>query len=165
MKDLNDIFKIVNDEHIILEEFNLTYKKIDGIYFKIPGLNPTIGIEKTIVHDRCKYISTLSEELGHHFTCIGDLTAECVLYSDKIQRDKKEHKAKLWAADFLISDEEFVQALCSCISTMDDISQYFNVTYEIVQYKILSISRDEDKYIRMRSNFMKRDIPYHCCLI
>ena len=165
MKNLNDIFKIVNDEHIILEEFDLTYKRIDGIYFKVPGLNPTIGIEKTIVNNRCKYLSTLSEELGHHFTTVGDLTAECVLYSDKIQRDKKEHKAKLWAADFLISDEEFVQALSSCISNIYDMSNYFNVTHEIIQYKILSIYRNEDKYIKMRSHFMKRDIPYNSCSI
>lgn len=111
MRKLNEIFKILERENIILEETNIQYNDTKGIYFNIPGIRPTIGITKSIVNDRCMYISILSEELGHHFTTSGDLTAKSTTYYERLEINKKELKAKLWAANFLISDEDFVQAL------------------------------------------------------
>lgn len=39
-------------------------------------------------------------------------------------KNKQEHKAKSWAANFLISDDEFLQALCNCISTPCEICDF-----------------------------------------
>ena len=90
MKNINDIYNLIEEENIILEEVNFKQSNIEGIYFKVPGLSPTIGINKNIVTDTRKYISVLAEELGHHFTSIGDLSAECVTYTQKINKSKQE---------------------------------------------------------------------------
>lgn len=165
MRNLNHIFKIITKENIILEEINLTSSNIEGIYFKVPDLPPTIGINKSIVNDSKKYISTLSEELGHYFTTSGDLIENCKTYNEKLFRNKKEKKAKLWASDFLISDEEFVQALNNCIISIYEMADHFNVTEEMIQCKISSIILDEPKYTNIRDNFKKREIPYLSCVI
>ncbi|AWK52241.1 Zn peptidase [Clostridium beijerinckii] len=165
MNKLNDIFEIIKKENIILEETHIQHKDTKGIYFNVPGIPPTIGISKSIINDRCMYLSILAEELGHHFTTLGDLTVKSSNYSEKLQKNKKENTAKLWAADFLISDEDFVQALYNCISTPCDMCDHFNVTDEILNYKILSIIYDEVKYTNIKNNLKLREIPYNCCTI
>ena len=125
----------------------------------------TVVIEKSIASYSFIYISLLAEELGHHFTTSGNLLDDCNTYSEELQKNKKEKNAKLWAADFLISDDEFVQALYNCISNIPDMAEYFNVTEEIINYKILSITLNELKYINIRNNFKTREIPYNSCAI
>lgn len=165
MKSIEDILEIIEKEHIILEE-GLRFKyDIQGIYFKVPSLNPTIGISSLIVNNSKKYISVLAEELGHHFTTLGDLTAECISYSQKIYNCKKEKKARMWAANFLISDSEFVQALYNCKSNIQDMSDHFNVTDEIIKYKVLSITLNELKYINIKEAFKRKEVPYCTCII
>lgn len=165
MKNLKDLFQVIERENIIFEETNIQYKDTKGIYFNIPNIGPVIGIDKSIIHDRCKYMCVVTEELGHHFTTIGDLTIKSKDYSEKLQKRKKENKAKSWAANFLISDEDFVQALYNCISTPCDMCDYFNVTNEILNFKILSIVHDEIKYNNIRNDLRKRGIPYETCCI
>ncbi|EES50213.1 ImmA/IrrE family metallo-endopeptidase [Clostridium botulinum] len=165
MENIINIFNIIERENIILEEMNLISTELDGIYIKIPHLPPTIGINKSIVNNTSKYISVLSEELGHHFTTFGNLTKESCSYSNKLIKNKKELKARLWAANFLIKDDDFVQALNRCISSIPEMADYFNVTEEIIIYKIYSIILDEPKYKTIRSNFMQREIPYNSCVI
>lgn len=165
MKKLNDIFKIIDREKIILEEIPIQSNCMKGIYFHVPGIPPTIGIPKFIDNNRCRYLSILTEEVGHHFTTLGDLTEKSNNYSQKLEKNKKERKAKLWAANFLISDEDFVQALYNCISTRCDMCDYFNVTNEILNYKILSIICDEIKYNNIKNNLKLREIPYEVCAI
>lgn len=165
MKKLNDIFEIIERENIILEETNIQYEGAKGIYFNVPDIPPTIGITKSIVNDRCMYISILSEELGHHFTTLGDLTVKSTTYSERLKKNKKEIKARSWAANFLISDDDFVQALYNCISTPCDMCDHFNVTYEILICKILSIIHDEVKYTTIKNNFKEKEVPYEACCI
>lgn len=165
MKKLKNIFELIEKENIILEETIIRYNNTKGIYLNISDAFPTIFIDKTIIHDRCKYISILSEELGHHFTTSKNLTINSKTYSEKLQKNKEENKAKLWAANFIVSDEEFVQALCNCISTKCDLCDYFNMTNELLQYKIYSIILNENRYNSIRSTLFQREIPYESCAI
>lgn len=165
MRKLNIIFEIINKENIILEDFNMNHTNVDGIYFKLPMLPPTIAIKKSLMNDSKKYISVLSEELGHHFTTTGDLLAKSKTYRDKLYKSKKELLARLWGANFLISDEEFVQALNDCIISISEMAEHFDVTEDIINLKIYSIIRDEQKYNTIRTNFMKREIQYNACQI
>ncbi|HBJ1648229.1 TPA: ImmA/IrrE family metallo-endopeptidase [Clostridium botulinum] len=165
MENIINIFNIIEKENIILEEINLTSTMSDGIYIKIPHFPPTIGINKSIVNNTSKYISVLSEELGHHFTTLGNLTKESLSYSHKLIKNKKELKARLWAANFLITDNDFVHALNNCIISIHEMAEYFNVSEEIISYKIYSIILDEPKYISIRNEFKKREVPYNSCKI
>lgn len=80
-------------------------------------------------------------------------------------KNKQEHKAKSWAANFLVSDDEFLQALCDCISTPFEICDLFNITDEMLQYKIHSIVIDESRYNHIRSALKKKEVPYNNCEI
>lgn len=165
MKIFFKILNLISFEGIILEEFDSIEILSDGIYFKIPDCPPTIGISSSIINDSKKYISTLGEELGHHFTTDSNLMLKSKKYSDKILKDKNELKAKTWASNFLITDKEFVQALNNCIVSKYEMAEYFNVTEEIINYKISSIISNEDKYMNIRKNFMLKEIQYNSCNI
>lgn len=102
MTKLNISFLIINKEHIILEDFNINHANVDGIYFKLPILPPTIAIRKSLINDNKKYISVLSEELGHHFTTTGDLIAKSKNYRDKLYKSKKELLARSWGLTSLL---------------------------------------------------------------
>lgn len=165
MKKLNTIFSIIEKEKIILEEIQINFSDSKGIYLKIPDIPPTICVDKSILSYSYIYISILAEELGHHFTTNGDLTVKSKNYSEQLYKNKKERLAKIWGTNFLISDDEFVQALNNCISTIDEMAEYFHVTREVIHYKISSIISNELKYINIRNNFMTREIPYNSCAI
>ena len=163
MKNITDIYNLIEEENIILEEVNFKQSNIEGIYFKVPGLSPTIGIHKNIVTDTRKYISVLAEELGHHFTSIGDLSAECITYTQKINKSKQEKRARIWAANYLISDEEINRAIIQNIGNIYALSIHFNVTEEIIKYKLLSIYLKEDKYNNIRLSIQDKEVTYDCC--
>lgn len=165
MNKLKELFQIIEKENIIYEETNFKFESLPGIYLNIPGIPPTIGIYKSIINNRTKYISILSEEVGHHFTSLGNLTIESKNYSEKLMKNKQEHKAKSWTANFLVSDDEFLQALSNCISTSFEICDFFNITNEMLQYKIHSITVDENRYKRIRSALMKKEVSYNSCEI
>lgn len=165
MKNIDDLYKLIEKENIILEEMSFSPTCIEGIYFKVPGVNPTIGINNIIISDSRKYISVLAEELGHHFTSIGNLTAECVTYSQKLNISRQEKRARMWAANYLISDKEIIGAILNNISTLNGLSLHFNVKQWIVKYKLLSIFNNEDKYNSIRKTIMDQEVVYENCYI
>ncbi|ELU5586514.1 ImmA/IrrE family metallo-endopeptidase [Clostridium perfringens] len=164
MRNLNDIYKLIESEKIILEEV-IFKENIKGIYFKVPGIDPTIGINMSILSDTRKYISILAEELGHHFTSSGDLTSECITYADKLNKSKQEKKARMWAANYLISDEEIIGALLHLSGTLSGLALHFNVTEEIIKYKLLSIYLKEDKFRISKLMIMEDEIIYNSCSV
>ncbi|TBX17487.1 Zn peptidase [Clostridium perfringens] len=165
MKSLVDIYNLINDEDIILEEVNFKSPSIGGIYFKVSGMNPIIGIHKNLLTDARKYISVLAEELGHHFTSLGNLTSECITYSDKLNKSKQEKRARIWASNFLISDNEIIGAILQNINTIYGLSLHFNVTEEIIKYKLLSIYLKEDKFKISKLMIMEDEIIYNSCSV
>lgn len=159
MRKTKDVITVIENEKIILEEINIP--NTNGIYLKLPNINPVIGIAKYIIYDTSLYRSTLAEELGHHFTTFGDLVnSKDITYVNKL-----EFKAKLWASNFLISDADFVQALDSCITNKFDLCDYFNVTEETLDYKLKSILSNEERYNSLRSYFICKEIQYETCCI
>ena len=164
MINLKYIFKIISREKIILEEINSSI--LDGIYVKYPYTAPIIGIRAGLdTNNNKKYISILSEELGHYFTTYGNSTCTYKTNLEKLNRDKKENLARSWAANFLISDTDFVDALNKCIVTYYDMAEYFNVTEEMVNIKVKSIISDEEKYNYIKNNFKSKEIQYQACSI
>lgn len=112
MDKLNKLFKIA-EEHGIVVEYIRLHKTIYGVYYKEDGLIPAIGINKLIMNDIRTLTCVLAEELGHHFTTIGDTTAECFCYVDRILLNKNELNALKWAAKTLISPDEMISVISS----------------------------------------------------
>lgn len=165
MDKINIIYNIIETQNIIIEETNFKNTKSKVLYIKLNDLPAIIALDKSILFCRSLFLSILAEELGHHFTTQGDLLKESNSYSDKLIKNKKEILARKWASDFLISDDEFVQALNCCICNNVDMCDYFGVTEEILNYKILSIMNDEIKYKTIVNNFMLKEAQYYACSI
>ena len=165
MKSLSDIYSLIEYENIALEEVYFKSSNIEVIYFKVSEMNPIIGIHKKLLADTRKYISVLAEELGHHFTSSGNLTSECITYSDKLNRSKQEKRARIWASNFLISDNEIIRAILQNINTIYGLSLHFNVTEEIIKYKLLSIYLKEDKFRISKLMIMEDEIIYNSCSV
>ena len=165
MKTLCDIFNLIKSEKILLEEFK-SLNISQGIYLNIPGLPSIIGVSPDLaLNNHKKYKSLLSEELGHHFTSNGNLIKIPKNYYEKLSNSKKEIKARRWAADYLISNNDFINALNNCISNIYNMSEYFDVTEELIKYKIKSILTNEELYKKIKNNFMLKEIPYMYCNI
>lgn len=165
MKYITDIYKIIEKESILYEERNLSKLKSKGIYVKLNGYKPMIFIDKKIIHNNSTYISILAEELGHYFTTHGDLIEASKSPNDSLVKIKKENLAREWAANFLINNDEFVQALLACIGTKYDMCEYFNVNYEILDTKINCILRDEKKYKEIKEKLKEHEFQYNSCTI
>ena len=56
MKSLSDIYSLIEDENIALEEVCFKSSNIEGMYFKVSGINPIIGIHKKLLVDTKIYI-------------------------------------------------------------------------------------------------------------
>lgn len=164
MKSIEDIYKLIEKENIIYEEKNLSKFNSKGIYLEVDGLK-VIAIDESIINKHCTYISIMAEELGHHFTTTGNLTEPSKTFIEKTIKSKKEIIARKWAANFLISDEEFVQALLSCINNKDDFCDYFNITYEVLENKIRSIALDEEKFNLIKSKLREYEVQFNSCTI
>ena len=166
MKTLYDIFNLIKSENILLEEWS--YLNINhGIYLSLPGIISThvIGIAPSLaLNNHKKYKSLLSEELGHHFTTNRNLIKNSKNYYEKTSNSKQEYKARRWSANYLISDNEFLNALNNCIVSLYDMSEYFDVTEETIKYKIENIVHNENLYKYIKNNFFN-EVAYDCCTI
>jgi hypothetical protein len=92
-----------------------------------------------------KYISTnvektciLAEELGHHFTTVGDITDQ-----SKLENRKQEKQARTWAYEKLVSLEKIVQAIEAGCRNRFEASEYLDVTEEFFE---AAINHYKEKY-------------------
>jgi len=156
MITLLDIYNIIEENGIVIDEVKFVYKNMIGAYIKYPGLPPIIGINKKILKDEKTLLSILAEELGHHFTSMGDLTVECITYSEKLEKSKQELKARTWAANFLISDFELAQAINKSISpSIGELAEYFRVTHEIIECKLRSVLFSKTRFNYITNQLME----------
>lgn len=165
MKNLNELYDLIECEKIIIDETWTNNTGINGIYISIPNSCPIIGINKSICNDFRKLRCTICEELGHHFTTGANLTKESESYYEKLLKEKEEMKAKTWGADFLISDDEFLEALLKCISNKYELCEHFCITNEALEYKLHSILENEERYKNILNSIKMNEIAYYNCNI
>lgn len=87
--------------------------------------------------DRPLLRSVIAEELGHHFTSVGNcLPKEFYNYSARQHVDKAEYKALRWAANYLISDDPLLDAFTDGIDGVSTLAEYFMFTPEIANLRL-----------------------------
>ena len=165
LKTLIDLYNLIEAEKIILEENWESKRGLNGIYVDVPNYPPIIGINKYITNDSKKLRCTLSEELGHHFTTCRNLTKKSNDDIGELFKDKEERKAKNWGANYLVSDDEFTQALLRCISNRYEICEHFGITNELLEYKLNSILENENRYNSILNQIKMNEIAYSSCNI
>lgn len=137
---MEKMFQLAYSENIIVEEFYLT-PPLMGIYICQKSFTPVIGLS-TAIETLAEKRSIMAEELGHHFTSVGDcLPKQFYNYGMRRQIDKVEYKALRWAAYHLICNNEFLNAINE-YSTPCELAEYFCVTPEIINLRIKLFKND-----------------------
>lgn len=97
-----------------------------GVY-GVKGLykNNCIAIDKYI--SRCEKKCTLAEELGHHYTSVGNIIDMRLANSRK-----QERKAREWGAKKIIDYDNFIRA-CKMYDNIYQIAEELDVTCEVVE--------------------------------
>lgn len=73
-------------------------------------------------------IAVLAEELGHHYTSVGD-----ILDQTDIRNRKQERKARSWGYQKLIQPRDIVIACLSGCHTAYDLSEYLDLPQQYVE--------------------------------
>lgn len=86
--------------------------------------NNVIFIDKNAQDDQERKC-ILVEELGHHFTAVGDLTGE-----DTIEKCKQEQLGRRWGFDTILPIDEIVDAVIDGCDNFYSIAEYLDITTE-----------------------------------
>lgn len=109
---------IVSYEEVQVKEISLEHD-LKGVYKD----NRIIIHERmTQRHKRC----ILAEELGHHFTSVGN-----ILDVRRPGHTKQEHQARRWGAHLLVQPKTLAKALMHC-THMEELLDYLDVTPEFL---------------------------------
>lgn len=113
-------------------------KPLDAVYFFEPGLPPIIGIANRIRYDSPLFRCILAEELGHHFTTVGNNIANSRMnYHERLSVGKVEYKAMKWATETLIPIEYLrIAILQEKHWTNWVLAEYFDVTIEMIDFRL-----------------------------
>lgn len=140
MSKMDKLFRIAEENDIIIEYVSFP-RNIQGLYYKEPGLPPMIGINERIVSNTKLFACVLAEELGHHFTTVGDTCAEYYSYAARLDIDKKETMAMKWATETLLPAYEIVEAAREGITTFEDLADKLEVTGEFLLKRLEFIAK------------------------
>lgn len=131
---LFQLFNLAEKHGIVIEYWDFTHP-IKALSIREEGLPPIIGLSKSLLENSAEHNSYLAEELGHHIVgrnC-GNAT-KLKSYRDKLLTSWEENKALKWAANFLISDEEFIRAQKEGLNIFE-MCELFNATEKIIKTK------------------------------
>lgn len=103
-------------------DYRFDNKRIKGLY-----CNGTIAIRKDIATSAEK-ACVLAEELGHHYTSVGD-----IIDMENTQNRKQERQARFWAYNKLIGLKGIIQAYEAGCQNCYEIAEYLEVTEEYLQ--------------------------------
>jgi hypothetical protein len=126
---------LAHRENIIVEEFYLD-APLKGVYISQSDRPPIIGLS-TAIDDIAEKRSIFAEELGHHFTSVGDcLPKQFYNYAHRMIVSRIEYKALRWAASYLIPDNALLDALRDGLYRPCELAEHFQVLPEIVDIRL-----------------------------
>jgi Zn-dependent peptidase ImmA (M78 family) len=118
------IMEELSDE-LIIDDTAILPTDIKGFYMNSKNSN-VILLNKnidTITEMAC----TLVEEIGHHYTTVGDITDQSV-----IENRKQELKARRWAVNKFIRLENLIEAFNAGVTSKYELAEYLEVTEEFL---------------------------------
>ena len=130
------MYEIAQQEDIIVEFFNFA-QPLEGIYIVNSDLPIVIGLNSSLKNNTPLLRSVMAEELGHHFTSVGSCVPQQFYnYNYRCRINKCEYKALKWAALYLIPLNKLLNAIKCGISTIWELAEFFNVTDEMVNFRL-----------------------------
>ena len=145
----------------------LTYEELlfeadsDGIIVKekyIPGYGGRIYGNRIAIHSELETsiekACVLAEELGHHYTTVGDI----IDLSDS-QNRKQERQARLWGYNKMIGLRGLIRAFEHGCTSKHEIAEYLDVTTEFLNNAIATYREKYGVCIAV-DNYIIYFIPY-----
>lgn len=131
-----ELMRLIFREGIVLEH-KVMKESFKGVYYSADGLH-AIFINSGITDNHTLYRSVLAEELGHHFTSIGDCTPlRCMSYQNRLSYDRNELSALRWAAEFLMPTDELMTKIATLHPvTLPTLASIFGVEAYLVLRKL-----------------------------
>ena len=142
MRTTEEMYKLINEENIILAELELPNNKL-GLYRK-DNHGDFIFYKSEIKSNHIFFRCVIAEELGHYFTLS---SSSFVLksprnYQNWISDSKEEEKALRWATNYLIDTSKLLAEFHENNFSVYELSEIFNVTPEFVLMKLIYMSYD-----------------------
>ncbi len=135
-----EMLKLAHEEGIKVEYWDFE-PPLDGIYVAVPGLPPVIGMSNRLFESSPRFRCVLAEELGHHFTTVGDaLPKKFFHYRDRLSVSKAEYRALKWAAEYLMPRAKLERAFRSGCTEIWGLAERFGVTDEMAKFRLEMIS-------------------------
>lgn len=120
------------EDSVRVHDYYLGEETLKGIY-----IDGNVAIN-TSVNDNVEKACVLAEELGHHYTSVGD-----IIDMENAQNRKQERQARLWAYNKLIGLRGIIDAYEAGCQNGYEIAEYLEVTEE---YLADCIECYRDKY-------------------
>lgn len=136
---LKQLYDIADVENITINYFPLV-DPIFGVYFSSKETGPIIGINSKIQNDEDQLMIVLAEELGHHFTSVGDFVGPLYHIANRIHLSKIEEDALRWTCDTLVPTEELISCIKNSTDTLNDVSKRLHVSKKILHEKLRFLS-------------------------
>lgn len=143
---MRSLLELAEKENILIEDFDFQGSFL-GLYIKYPGHIPIILLDKRLPYCSPLTRCVLAEEIGHHFTMLGDSVRQRANYIDRLKVSKIEKAALKWAGKFLIPDEDLYKTLKRGQPSIYELAQNFNVTEDFIRTR-LQIFKEEEYALR-----------------
>lgn len=114
----DDLLILSDSERLIVKE-----KPLLANEGRIKGRRIAIKRDMTTIKKKC----ALVEELGHHYTTVGDITSQSTT-----DERKQEFKARLWAYNKLIGLNGILSAYKANCHTLADMAEHLDVSEEFL---------------------------------
>lgn len=141
MNKLSKLFDLVESENIDFFFANLKLVNKLGLYSCKDGYS-VIAIDYTLKYNKIALTEVLAEELGHHFTTVGDFS-NINTYQDMLKHSKIENTALKWATEFLISEEEICNLVMENIEA-EEMAERCEVSLEFFLKRLDFLSKKKD---------------------
>ena len=109
-------------DNVKIHDYYLGEESLKGIY-----IDGNIAIN-TSVNNTTEKICALAEELGHHYTSVGN-----ILIMEDLSNRKQERQARLWGYNKLIGLTGIVNAFESGCQSAYETAEFLEVTVEYLQ--------------------------------
>ncbi len=130
---------------LIIDEAEL--KNLKGIYARTSSGNVILIHKKmTQIEKRC----VLAEEIGHHYTVVGDITDQSNIVNIKL-----ENKGRAWAYEELIPLIKIVKGYLARCSNRFELADYLNVTEAFLTEAVAYYKRKLGPYYRIDNYLIK----------
>lgn len=109
-------------EGVEIHEKHFNSDSIKGLY-----INGTIALNSSI-ETQAEKLCILAEELGHHYTTVGN-----ILDQTKLENRKQEHRARAWAYNKLVGIVGLINAFRAGVRNMYELAEFLGVSEQFLK--------------------------------